>query len=98
MLLSNKANNFYKCLLLNSLSNIKLKINVYQVRMPGLFRGNCLFQCLYPFYKKRKRDFDQDLCDVSTECKIQKTDACVEIKVQLISVYKPPFVLYLACT
>lgn len=52
----------------------------------------------YSFYKKRKRDFDQDLCDVSTECKIQKTNACVEIKVQLISVYKPPFVLYLACT
>ena len=45
--------------------------------MPGYFGENCSQQCPYPSYGIRCQggfcDCDEDLCDVSTGCKIRTT-------------------------
>nr|XP_022290204.1 cell death abnormality protein 1-like [Crassostrea virginica] len=47
--------------------------------MPGYFGENCSQQCPYPSYGIRCQggfcDCDEDLCDVSTGCKIRTTDS-----------------------
>ena len=57
-----------------------------KVCMSGYFGRNCSLQCPYPTFGKRcqgKCDCEQDLCDVSTGCKIQSTG--IGVILQLIS-------------
>ena len=50
--------------------------------MPGYFGENCTQQCPYPSYGIRCQggfcDCDEDLCDVSTGCKIQTTGTALK--------------------